>query len=534
MLLKNKRWLASLVIGLTLMVPSTSFAATSNNTIKIDPSKAIAVDGGKITGTLSSDKQVAIYKGIPYAAPPVGDLRWKDPQPVKAWSGVKKATKFSANAMQIPADRTQPWMAVYTDEFLTDDSLGYSEDCLYLNVWTNASSTVKKRPVIVYLHGGGFGSGSGSISTYDGTSLAKQDVVYVSINYRLGIFGFLGDSKLAAESKDGLTGNYGFLDQIAALKWVQKNIDKFGGDPSNVTIVGQSAGGVSVQLLTISPYAKGLFKNAFCMSGNSLGGPTNSSTTMESQEKASAELFKGKTLEEMRAIPASELLKLQYVSRPCVDGKIIPGEVPNVLKKGTQNNVNYMSGMVSGDAMLGQNVSGTKLSKDDFTKIVKENFGTFAQECLESYPVIGDDALSQYKQLIADKLMVNQNYFAKMMALKSNSATYIYYFDHALPGKADFGAFHTGDVPYWLNVFAPNRSAYLKQVDYNLAKTTSAYLVNFAKTGNPNGKGLPKWNAYNGSISNLYISGNSIVNEGLDHKKVKFWQDYSDSIYGLK
>ena len=166
---------------------------------KIDPDKPITVTGGKITGTLSADKKVAEFKGIPFAAAPIGDLRWKAPQAVKPWSGVKKCTKFSANAAQYPPDFSQPWMEVFTDEFMCDNAFGYSEDCLYLNVWTKAISTVKKRPVIVYVHGGGFGSGSASIPIYDGEFLAIKDTVYVGINYRLGIFGFLADSKLSAE-----------------------------------------------------------------------------------------------------------------------------------------------------------------------------------------------------------------------------------------------------------------------------------------------------------------------------------------------
>jgi para-nitrobenzyl esterase len=543
MLTKSKKLKMILTTALSIVMLSSNvvFASTSSK-VNIDPSKAITVDGGKITGTLSSDKDIAIYKGIPYAAPPVGDLRWKAPQPVKEWSGVKEAVKYSANAVQTLPDYSMPWMATMTSEFEPDESLGYSEDCLYLNVWTKSKSTVKKRPVVVYIHGGGFGSGSTSVPIYDGTALAQKDVVYVSINYRVGIFGFLADPKLAAESKDGLTGNYGILDQIAALKWVNKNIEKFGGDPDNVTIVGQSAGAASVDILTISPYAKGLFKNAFAMSFNYISGNGLAKlNTMEVKEKEDTKLFEGKTLKEMRAMSKEDLLKLQFNNTPVIDGKVIPADVADVLKKGNQNKVNMVTGTVTDDTTLfGVIAIGnpfapmTSLTKAEFEKGVKEKFGVYAQECLDAYPVIGDDALSQYNQLNSDGIIVNQNYLAKLRSLKSNKDTYVYSFTHGLPGKVNFPAFHSGDIPYWLGTFSPDRSQYLRQVDYDLSKNVMSYLVNFANTGDPNGKGLEKWNAYNGKLSYFHIGDNKFSNEGFDDKKIKFWKHYNDSILGLK
>jgi para-nitrobenzyl esterase len=542
---KNK-FFAVLSLMLTISIISTSitFATSAKTEIKIDPQKAITVTGGRITGTLSSDKQVAVYKGIPFAAAPVGNLRWKAPQAVEAWSGVKSCTKFSASAVQGPTDLTQPWMAPFSSEFFVDPSLGYSEDCLYLSVWTKTASTVKKRPVVVYIHGGGFGSGGASIPVYDGEALARKDVVYVGINYRVGIFGFLADSKLSAESKDGVSGNYGILDQIAALKWVQKNIDKFGGDPNNVTIVGQSAGAASVDILTVTPYAKGLFKNAFAMSYTYINNGTMK--TMAELDKANAALFTGKTLKEMRAMSADELMKLQFTGGACIDGKLMPAAIADMLKKGVQNNVNMITGTVTGDNTLFQilNIGNpyvpmTTLSKEDFSKAVKDKFGAYAQECLEAYPVSGDDALSKYQELNLDSMTVCQYYFAKLRAIKSDKATFIYSFNHVLPGKdnVSYGAFHTADVPYWLGtlkMITSDRSKYFTKTDSALSNTMMSYLVNFAKTGNPNGKGLAKWNSYDSSaMTNFYIGDNTFATEGFSHRKIKFWQDYYNNFLGI-
>jgi len=537
--IKKLMVLLSIVISITMLSSGLVFASSSN-TVKIDPSKSIAVTGGKITGTLSSDKKVAIYKGIPFAASPVGELRWKAPQSVQAWSGVKKCTTFSANAMQAPSDKSQPWMACYTDEFLVDNALKFSEDCLYLNVWTKASSAVKNRPVIVYIHGGGYGSGSGSIPVYDGEAIANKDAIYVTINYRVGIFGFLADSKLSVESKDGVSGNYGILDQIAALKWIQNNIAKFGGDPSNVTIIGQSAGAGSVDILTISPDAKGLFKNAVALSYNYVSNNMNI-ISMKDKEATDADLFKGKTLKEMRAVSAEDLLKLTFSPTPCVDGKIVPGNFADILKKGSDNNVNMISGNVTGDTGLFGTISIgnpwvalTTLSKADYEKGVSDTFGDLAKECLAAYPVTGDDALGQYQQINLDGMMASQYYLAKLRALNSDNATYIFSFDRSLPGKGDFGAFHTADVPYWLGSFASDRDQYLTKTDYSVSKSMVSYLVNFAKTGNPNGKGLANWEAYDGSMTDLYIGDNVFATEGFSHQKNLFWQDYYNSILGLK
>ena len=224
--------------------------------------KKITVDGGEIRGYFSSNEAVSVFKGIPYAAPPVGNLRWKAPAPVVPWDGVKECTKWSASAIQAE----QKPFAVWTKEFIIADT-GYSEDCLYLNVWA-PNDNKSKHPVIVYIHGGNYKSGGSSCEIYDGTHFAERGVVLVSMNFRVGTLGCLAMTALSQESEHGVSGNYMLLDQVAALKWVKDNISNFGGDPDNVTIMGQSTGAGSVNVLTVMPLAKGLFKRAISMSYN--------------------------------------------------------------------------------------------------------------------------------------------------------------------------------------------------------------------------------------------------------------------------
>lgn len=523
---------ALLVISMTAESVSAEGVDQKSST-KLDPTKSIKVDGGKITGTLSSDSEVAIYKGIPYAAPPIGNLRWKAPQPVVSWTGVKKCKEFGASDIQSPQ---APFM-MWSEEFIIDTSKKYSEDCLTLNVWSKTKSETNKRPVVVFIHGGGFTSGGSSCDVYDGEALAKKDVVFVSINYRVGIFGFLAHPKLSAESKDGVSGNYGILDQVEALKWVKKNISKFGGDPGNVTIVGQSAGSASVDILTMSPKAKGLFKNAVSMSFNLIQPKLN---TMANMEKAASKVFKGKTLKDMRNMSTDELLNVakEYSSAPCVDGKVIPDYQLNLLKEGTANEVNVMTGMVTGDTLLFTTLPvapfTSTIKKAELISLIKTTFGKYAEQCLALYPVDTEEAMSQCNEINRDGNMALQAYLAKARALNSKKATYIYQFSHTMPGEnsAMYGAFHTADVPYFFNHFSSSRKSYWTQTDYDLGDKMSSYLVNFAKTGNPNGENLETWNAYDGNISFLDL-GDKISTTTFSKEKEKLWQDYLKDLYGL-
>ena len=273
----------------------------------------IKVDGGHISGTVNSAGDVHIFKGIPFAAPPVGTLRWKEPQPVKPWTGVKKCDTFSASPMQ---NKPVSFM-MYTPEFLIPEK-PISEDCLYLNVWTAAKTSNEKRPVIVWIYGGGFVSGGSACGIYDGEELAKKGVVFVSINYRVGVFGFLAHPELTKESNGKGSGNFAFLDQIAGLKWVKQNIAAFGGDPDRVTIAGQSAGSFSVNALMASPQAKGLFQRAIGESG-AMFNEDGRALTLEAAEtngKKFMEAVHSNSIDEMRKMSAEAFRKHQVLSLP--------------------------------------------------------------------------------------------------------------------------------------------------------------------------------------------------------------------------
>lgn len=534
------------IIAITCMVtiflldPTLIMAkSTKNEVLNINPSQAISVTGGKITGTLSKDKTVSIYKEIPYAAPPVGSFRWKAPQPVKAWNTIRKCTEFNASAIQ----NTQTPFLCWSKEFIIDTTKGYSEDCLYLNVWTQTKSEDKNRPVVVYIHGGANTSGGASCDVYDGEAISKKGVVYVSINYRVGIFGFLAHPELSAENSDKVSGNYAILDQIAALTWVKNNISSFGGDPSNVTIVGQSSGSANVHSLISSPMAKGLFINAFAMSLNSIN---SKPVTLAQKEEEGTRLFKYKTLDQMRAMNSEELLKLSasFSADTCIDGRVITGSTYETYKNGTANKVNLITGMVDGDSFLfpilrsdtALGAPTKAISKERYEQGVKTVFGTLAEECLAVYPAPDGDSLDVFNRVNRDGAMALQYYLAKARELCSANQTYIYNFSHIMPGPeaAQMGAFHSADVPYWLNYFSPLREDYWTKNDYELGNSMSNYLVNFAKTGNPNGKGLPKWNAYDGGNISFNVLGDKITTEKLTNDQTQFWKDYFGTKLGFK
>jgi para-nitrobenzyl esterase len=303
----------------------------------------VKIENGAVEGAVT-EGGIRTFKGIPFAQPPVGNLRWKAPQPAQNWEGVKKCTAFSASPMQ---DSPRPFM-FWSSEFLIPQE-PISEDCLYLNVWTGAKKEKEKRPVLVYIYGGGFRSGGTACSIYDGAAMAKKGVVFVSINYRVGVFGFLVHPELSAEADYKASGNYALLDMIAALKWVQKNIAAFGGDPKNVTIAGQSAGAFGVNYLCASPLAKGLFQRAIAQSGGSFyNNPLRPNVDMKGAEEQGVKYAKTlncNTLAELRSKSAEEIQKVQGgFSAPIIDGYVMPESIFNIYKKGKQNDVTLIVG----------------------------------------------------------------------------------------------------------------------------------------------------------------------------------------------
>jgi para-nitrobenzyl esterase len=286
------------------------------------PAAALAtvrVAGGQLAGAPSADGTVVAFKGVPFAAPPIGDLRWRAPRPPAAWPGVRRADTFGANCLQNIVDARKPW----TYEFMAHGAT--SEDCLYLNVWSPAKAAAERRPVYVYIHGGGNTEGSGSVPVYDGSGLAAKGLVVVTINYRLGAFGFLAHPDLTGEAPYHASGNYGLLDQIAAVKWVKDNIAGFGGDPSRITVAGQSAGAFGVRNLLVSPLAAGLFQRAIAESGVSLGG-FGASRTLADGEQDGVRFARAKnaaSIAELRALPAAQIATPPVGGAPIRWGTIV-------------------------------------------------------------------------------------------------------------------------------------------------------------------------------------------------------------------
>ena len=476
----------------------------------------IKIDGGMISGVKSAAGDVVSFKGIPFAAPPVGQLRWKVPQPVEHWAGVKKCDVFGPSPMQA---KPVPF-GVYTKEFLIPEQ-PISEDCLYLNIWAKNNTTPKK-PVFVWIYGGGFTSGGTAVPIYDGEAMAKKGIIFVSINYRVGVFGFLTHPELTKESPDKASGNYALLDQIAALKWIKKNIANFGGDPGNVTIAGQSAGSMSVNCLVASPVAKGLFNKAIAESGSMMvSNPMLKSLTLKDAEQQGVKLaaaVHANTMDELRKVPAADLIKVPGGYSPIVDGYVLPEPVAQIFAEGKENNVPLLTGWNADEGFV---FNFNK--KDEFTKEAKEKYGKDAAEFLRYFPANTDEeAAHSQTKLSRDMIFAISGYkWAGWQSQKGKAPVYVYYFQHKLPATPDFekyGAFHTGEVAYVMNNLKFLNRPW-KQADHLLANQMSAYWINFISNGNPNGKNLPAWSKYNKQQSPVMVFDDRAAQKGLPDKK---------------
>ena len=450
----------------------------------------VPVEGGLISGTTNTAGNIHIFKGVPFAAPPLGALRWKAPQPVQPWLGVKPCTAFGPSPMQ---DAPEPF-SMWSEEFLIRKE-PISEDCLYGNVWTGAGTPTEKRPVLVWIYGGGFGSGGTNVPIYDGEAMAKKGIIFVSINYRVGIFGFFALPQLTKESGHNASGNYALMDQLAALKWVKKNIAAFGGDPNNVTIAGQSAGSMSVNALVASPLAKGLFHRAIGESGASF---TNENPPLAKAEEDGTRLMaslKAASLTDLRAIPAATLQKAgQGMHTPIIDGYVLPEPIVNIFKAGKENRVDLLTGWNQDEGFVGQPKSAS-----DFKKEVEQKYGADAAALLKYYPANTDaEAARSQLDFSRDMIFGMQNYVWANRQSVQGTHVYVYRFARKPPATGEdvkYGAFHTGEVAYaYDNLAFVNRP--WEPVDHTLATEMSAYWANFARTGDPNGHGLPVWPRY--------------------------------------
>lgn len=489
------------------------------------------VTGGQISGALTEDGAVAMFKGIPFAAPPVGDLRWKAPQDVVPWEGVLECTEFQHSSYQ----GMESAFGNYSDEFLNSNR-DYSEDSLYLNVWTPAEEPEALRPVILYIHGGGNTSGGASCPIYDGELMARKGVVYTSLNYRLAKFGFYASTELSAENELGVSGNYAILDIIKALEWIRDNIETFGGDPENVTIIGQSAGAGNVGTLTISPVAKDLFDKAAGWSSLSVN---NNQTTLEEMEQTGDSMGEsyGKDLTGLRETPAEEIQDMFGSFSTNLDGYVLTDTSLNTFLNGNENDVPTMTGMVNGDAGMGGMVKSDfaaylGMNEEEYVSLVNAAFGDLAEQALEIYPANGDNCLGVSQKLNLEASQYRFLFYAKVRGLTATTPTFIYYYNHDYAGLADQGAFHSSDIPYWLGgVFTEEKT--FSETDYKLADIMSSYLVNFVTNGDVNGEGLSEWPAYDGTPGALFITDDGAEFVKYNPIKANFWDAYYSNQMGI-
>ena len=458
----------------------------------------VKVEGGFVSGVVSGKGEIHSFKGIPFAAPPVGVLRWKAPQPVVAWQGIKVCDRFGASPMQ---DKPVPF-SMWSQEFLIPAE-PISEDCLYLNIWTGAKSAREKRPVLVWIYGGGFGSGGAGVPIYDGEAMARKGIIFVSINYRVGVFGFFAHTGLTKESPNHASGNYGLMDQIAGLKWVRNNIAAFGGDPHNVTIAGQSAGSMSVNCLVASPLAKGLFEKAIAESGAEFIQKCPSLSAAEADGQRLMQQMKLGSITDLRAVPAEELQKQQGNLRgPIIDGYVLPDAIFNIFNAGKENTITLLTGWNEDEGLM----SGPVESAADFIRDMHIKYGVNAASLLHYYPAQTDSqALVSQLRLSRDVIFGVENYTFANVESGQGAKVYVYRFVRKPPATGEYlkyGAFHTAEVPYaYDNLQFVNRP--WERVDHTLADLMSTYWANFARTGNPNGKGLPVWDAYSRGVERV-------------------------------
>ena len=495
----------------------------------------VTVAGGQLAGAPSAlGDEVTVYRGVPFAAPPVGDLRWRPPQPAATWEGVRNATEAAPACIQspIPAE-VQTFYNAGVDRM--------EEDCLYLNVWT-AAGPDDSAPVLVWIHGGGLAIGNSADITYDGTRLAQRGVVLVTINYRLAALGYLAHPLLSEESEHGASGNYGTLDQVAALGWIQRNIAAFGGDPSRVTIFGESAGSWSVNQMMATPLASGLFHAAIGESGGSFGsmGRAQPQAEIEAAGERFVEALLGdgmtQSLETMRAKSADEILAVApelVVSAATVDGWVFPDTVYNIFAAGEQHDVPVIVGSNADEmSILGGAAGAGTLA--EYRESIRSEYGEHADAFFETFPAETDEEAQQARVASGTDATFGweMRTWARMMETVSSPA-YLYFFSRIPPAPdADlYGAYHTAEIPYVFDNFGVSPHPYANRsytdTDRRLSDILASYWVNMAATGNPNSEGLPEWPAYDPEAdAALHISDTIDVEQGIRKDRLDFFDRF--------
>ncbi|MEO5924163.1 MAG: carboxylesterase family protein [Bryobacteraceae bacterium] len=464
---------------------------------------------GTVSGTV--EEGIAIYRGIPFAAPPVGDLRWRAPQPASNWKDVRSADKYAAPCVQGNGGAAK------------GKGTPSSEDCLYLNVWTPAKSSSERLPVMVWIYGGGFTGGSTSAPSQTGEQLAKKGVVVVAVAYRVGAMGFLAHPALSAESKDHVSGNYGMLDMVAGLQWVQKNIAGFGGNPGKVTIFGESAGGIAVSQLCASPLTKGLFHGAISESGGSFG-PTRLPTmpgenmmTLKNAERL-GEAYAAKAgaslIADLRKLSPDQVQAAaagsQGVGWPIVDGHVIPDDQYKLYQAKRFNDTPILVGYNSDEGLS----FGVPATPDAYRQATRQRYGPYADRLLAAYPTDPDKVTKTARDLTRDAAFGWQTWsWARLQTKEGKNKAYLYYFDQHPDYPADSpqagrGSAHGSEIVYVFQHLRPGAT----KSDEAIAELMATYWTNFAKKGDPNGPGVPAWPAYDDSnAKSMYFSQDAHV-----------------------
>ncbi|MEB8338262.1 carboxylesterase/lipase family protein [Streptomyces endophyticus] len=515
----------------------------------------VDTEAGPVEGIPCRDRSVTVFRGIPYAAAPVGDLRWRPPVVPPRWEGVRRADRFGPMCPQAP-----------TEAAATGVDVPMSEDCLNLNIWTGAPSQGERRPVLVWIYGGGFREGTGAQPRYDGENLARQGLVVVTFNYRLGAFGFLATPELSEESGHDSSGNYGLLDCVAALRWVRDNIERFGGDPGRVTIAGQSAGAGMVNFLAMSPHAKGLFHRAVAQSHARYSRDPelrylSTSYRLSADAERAGERYTrehgARDIRELRALHWHKLVDGNHpvdtsvetggtssppLFRPVVDGWVIPAGYDTTYAKGLQNDVDYLTGnnLDEGGAVPETLVPALRAGRrtprpgsppvhvtlEQHRTAAVRKFGPLADEFLRLYPATTDDEAARAgSEAARDNSRLSTYLWGQDWSRHTTGRLHTYFWTHRTPsrGASSQGAFHGSEIDYVFGNPAGGTASWTEQ-DHAIARTLSAYWINFTATGDPNGAGLPEWPAFSADAATVMEVGAHFRRIPVsDPEHIDFW-----------
>jgi para-nitrobenzyl esterase len=529
------------------ILPISSFSQ-ANNTFAVQTK----IKNGVIEGSYDTKSGIQTFLGIPFAKPPVGPLRWKAPQPADPWAGVKETKKFGPRAMQAP---------IFGDMDFKSD--GISEDCLYLNVWTPAKRNAKNLPVLVYFYGGGFSAGDGSEPRYNGEAMSKKGIVVVTVNYRLGLFGFLAHPELTAETTYKGSGNYGLMDQAASLQWVKDNISAFGGDPSKITIAGESAGSISVSYQMASPISKGLIAGAIGESGAGIH-PTLAPTPLAEAEKIGLEFVSNagfKSIQELRALPSRDLYEIFLESKRfgfpvTLDNHFLPKTLPEIFQAREQAMVPLLAGWNSAESGGNAFMQGKDYTSEAFIARVKETYPSDYEEVLSLHPHANPKEVERAATDLASDRFISYSTWKwlDLHAKNSDQPVYRYLYSKLRPALRDqnlttglaggtmpstgpkapepIGAPHACEIEYAMgNLHLVNVFAWTPD-DYKVSETMMNYFANFIKTGNPNDQNLPVWNKVLGTDSNPALINIDVVTKSETGNDARY--HFHDRSFGNK